>query len=221
MTDAIILAPSGPGGDRAEFQREARAYARWLEAHGSTAAVELFEAPPGKPWHTNRAHALELVAKHRYPRRIAFLCHGLRSSIMAGIERASAHELASLLAELEAHPDVSVTLYACSTGGEDPGGPLCFARILRRELGRAGFKGGRVFAHTNPGHTTRNRMIRTFAVGLEDELEDALVVSPRERELWEGLGRFLSRTDDGRWKAATMTRAELRAAALALSDQPA
>lgn len=218
MTDAIILAPSGAGADRHEFQREARAFARWLEAHGTSAAVELFEAPPHKPWHWNLAGVSELIARHRYPRRLAFLCHGLRSGIMAGYERSTVGELAELLVKLEAHPDVHVHLYACSTGGEDPRGPRCFARVLRSELEARGFKGGRILAHTMLGHTTRNRMLRILEVGLEDELADSLVVSPSEHELWRGLGLYLSHTDDGRWKAATMTRAELRAAALELSQ---
>jgi hypothetical protein len=228
-TDSVILAPSGEGADRAEFRREAKAYAAWCQGQGMTAAVELVDAPEHLPWWGNLERFDAALRKHRGVQRVAYMCHGLRSGIMAGYDRGSAGRLVETLHAIDAVQSVHVTLYACSTGGEDamkgsaPPARPCFARRVRDELNHAGYAGGIILSHATPGHTTRNRELRMWGTGdrtiIGAELVDAPPVAEPfagalERRVYQGLGEFLSGTPDGRWRAASMTRAELRAAAL-------
>lgn len=98
------------------------------------------------------------------PQWLALFCHGWRTGVQLGFDRASAHELARALRAASPFTDsMTVTLYACSTArGDDSTGEGGFADALRDALVVAGFFRARVDAHTTAGHATWNPYVLRF-----------------------------------------------------------
>lgn len=102
---------------------------------------------------------------------VAFFCHGYRRGIQLGFDNGNVARLAKAIAAVS-KPDVRVPLYACDTGRDADqdrkddlaafGGDGGFADQLRDALCRHGCVDCVVYAHTTPGHATRNPYVRIF-----------------------------------------------------------
>lgn len=187
----VVFAPAlnsvGRSDSTGAFIPEARAF---LSAHGSSAKVHLFDN--SLPMRLRRADVADRLAREPpgSVNVLAFFCHGWRDGIQAGYRLADVRALAEHLAPVAA-PLPTIVLYACDAGRDGdaeladdqepgPGGEGGFADALRAAMVRAGVR-ATIFAHTRPGHTTRNPHVRRF---LPDEMGGGnWVVTPGSR-LW-------------------------------------
>jgi len=210
----LALAPMGSDPDEREFQREARAWLTWYAARGIHGELVTFD-PDAREDARRRAVLASLDALAPLA-HVAFFCHGLRGSIQPGFTRANVRTLACTLAD-SCDVGAHVSLYCCSTGGESSSAPS-FASLLRSHLVDEEMTGGTVLAHTNAGHTTRNRAVRLLelqaAPTTPPELaawEGPLVVRPSERAAWLRFKEWLAVSTPNRWRLGTMTREQVRA----------
>ena len=212
----IAFAPSGTDPDEREFLREARAWCAWHEAQGRGAELVTFD--PDAPELVRRRRVLDAIdAAPATLVHVAFFCHGLRGSIQAGFARPTVRLLAEALEDAGADDGTHVSLYCCSTGGESPNAPS-FASMLRSAMVDAGFGGGIVLAHTNAGHTTRNRAVRLLPITRRPTdpagaaaWDAPLVIAPSERDDWRRFRAWLAPDTVHRWRLGTMTREQVRA----------
>ncbi len=204
---AILFAPDS-GNQCAEFQREAKAAASFF---GGTA--HLF--PASRPDAERRKFVLDALAQHTGARDleiVAFLCHGHQDHIQAGFYLPHVRTLASAIGAASLQ-NASVPLYCCSTGkGPQESGEGSFADALRDSLVGIGMRGGKIFAHTSAGHLSRNPDARVFEIRPGEA--GGLDICPRSKNAdayrrWRGL----LHTQTGRWEIATMSHAEIEAAA--------
>lgn len=187
----VVFAPAlntvGKVDATGAFIPEARAF---LAAHQSAGKVHLFDN--SLPMRMRRADVADRLARDP-PRSVsvmAFFCHGWRDGIQAGYRTPDARALAEHFAPVAADSPV-VALYACDAGRDadnqteddnEPGigGEGGFADALRDAFVRVGVR-ATIFAHTRPGHTTRNPFVRRF---LPDEIGGGhWIVTPGSR-LW-------------------------------------
>lgn len=203
--NALIFAPDS-GDQYKEFHREAaKAAAHW------GAEIKLF--PAGLSAARRRDFVLTELAKPRAEKleRVAFLCHGYRRGIQAGFDLTNVASLADALRW--DGPSCTVSLYCCSTGkGPQENGEGSFADALRDALVAVGMTGTWILTHTTPGHLARNPDVRMYRV--EAGQKGGVDVCRRsvDRDLYARF-RGLLHTATGRWDIATMSPAEIEAAA--------
>lgn len=200
LTKALVFAPDS-GNQYREFQREAKAYAKFLgeaevlyfpvEGHTKTDARCFVQEALG----ARAGRDLDIVA---------FLNHGFTNGMQCGVDTTHAPQLANLV-RAACKPSASVPLYACSTGKR-------FASILAGCLVGAGMEGGSVLSHWTAGHLSRNPDVRIFPICVGTAGADVLPL----RDGRDGYARWRGflHTPTGRWEAATMTHAECVAAAM-------
>lgn len=222
---SIIFAPAS-GDQCAEFQREAKAFAK----HLGDAEVHLFPVDPQMS--KRRAFVLEVLGRPRLEklRRVAFLCHGYRSGIQAGFTMDTVAELA--LALRWDGPSCIVSLYCCSTGRssrDDGAGPHIegegsFADAFRDALVFRGYEGTWMLTHRTLGHLSRNPDVRMYRVapnilgGVEVCLRTPLSPKATKEEKTAALDlyrrfRSLLHSSTGRWDISAMSPTEIEAAA--------
>lgn len=178
--------------DADEFLREARAF---NDSRGWTRGVHLFDNNADMA--TRRLAVLEPLRTYRDLHTFAMFCHGWHHGIQAGFRNHNIPELAHELKAVAAK-DLTVVLYCCSTGADGDGdqqderipgvgGDGGFADRLRDALCELGVR-ATVFAHSTPGHTTRNPWVRMFS---PDERFGGRFLVERESPLWPAWLRSL------------------------------
>lgn len=149
---------------------------RFCDTHGIP-RNEILKVDISKPFR-ERADQIIQCAEEVEPKIVAIFCHGYAEGIQLGF-RSPDHRRSrkpdkdrfhALMDVLSIHENVSLELYACSTGDDpdeypdtSPGsGEGCFADLIRDNLCERGAKTCRVFAHVTAGHTTKNPHIKFF-----------------------------------------------------------
>jgi len=161
---APLLNTPGKRDATGAFQPEAKALVKLAQKGSEVVLID-----NGKTLPARRKQVLSVIAarKGKGFTSVAFLCHGLRSSIQLGFRSLLTPQLAAAVTDLtEGAEDVVVPLYCCSTGADHDGDALSapgtgdhsFADQLRDALCAAGAVHCRVMAHTTVGHATRNPM---------------------------------------------------------------